>query len=30
MRNEMDLQKRSEIFGLIKSTVKELEKYENT
>jgi len=29
MRNEMDLQKRSEIFGLIKSTVKELEKYEN-
>jgi hypothetical protein len=29
MRSEMDLQRRSEIFGLIKSTVKELEIYEN-
>jgi hypothetical protein len=29
MRREMDLQKRSEIFGLMKSTIKELEKYEN-
>jgi len=29
MRSETDLQKRSEIFGLIKSTVKELDKYEN-
>ena len=29
MRSEMDLQKRSEIFGRIKSTVKELEEYQN-
>jgi hypothetical protein len=29
MRSEMDLQRRSEIFGLIKSTIKELAKYQN-